>query len=86
MRWLMDACPDSLSWQAWFVLCLVVVVLWAVAIAAATALFQASSRSAAVLSADEASRDLRQADRDAIEAMRRGDEGSGGQYSIKRVT
>lgn len=60
MRWLMDACPDSLSWQAWLALCLVVVVLWAVAIAAATALFQASSRSAAVLSADEASRDLRQ--------------------------
>ena len=44
MRWLMDVCPDSLGWEAWLVLCAVIVVLWAVAIAGATALFHASGR------------------------------------------
>ncbi len=44
MRWLMDVCPNNLGWQAWLVLCVVVVVLWAVAIAGATALFHASGR------------------------------------------
>lgn len=42
MRWLMDVCPNSLGWQAWLILCAVVVVLWAAAIAGATALFNAS--------------------------------------------
>lgn len=53
MRWLMEACPDSLGWQAWLVLCSVVVVLWAVAIAAAMALFQASGQSRAARRADD---------------------------------
>ena len=42
MRWLMDVCPNGLGWQAWLILCAVVVVLWAAAIAGATALFNAS--------------------------------------------
>ena len=42
MRWLMDVCPNSLGWQAWLILCAVVVVLWAAAIAGATALFNVS--------------------------------------------
>lgn len=42
MRWLMDVCPNSLGWEAWLVLCAVVVALWAAAIAGATALFHAS--------------------------------------------
>ncbi|WP_231743420.1 hypothetical protein [Mycobacterium sp. GA-2829] len=42
MRWLMDVCPNSLGWQAWLILCAVVVVLWAAAIAGAAALFNAS--------------------------------------------
>ena len=44
MRWVLDVCPDSLGWQAWLVLCAVVVVLWAVAIIGALALFSASGR------------------------------------------
>lgn len=44
MRWLMDVCPDGLGWEVWLILCAVVVVLWAAAIAGATALFQASGR------------------------------------------
>ena len=44
MRWLMDVCPDSLGWEAWLILCAVIVVLWAAAIAGATALFHASAR------------------------------------------
>lgn len=44
MRWLMDVCPDNLGWEVWLILCAVVVVLWAAAIAGATALFQASGR------------------------------------------
>jgi hypothetical protein len=44
MWWLMDACPNSLSWEAWLVLCALIVVLWAAAIAGATALFHASGR------------------------------------------
>ncbi len=44
MRWLMDVCPDSLGWEVWLILCAVIVVLWAAAIAGATALFQASGR------------------------------------------
>ncbi|WP_240760900.1 hypothetical protein [Mycolicibacterium sp. CR10] len=44
MRWLMDVCPNSLGWQTWLILCAVIVVLWAAAIAAATALFHASGR------------------------------------------
>lgn len=59
MRWLMETCPGSLSWQAWLALCLVVVALWAVAIAAATALFQASSRPSVVVSPDEGDQRLR---------------------------
>ena len=59
MRWLMEACPDSLSWQGWLALCLVVVVPWAGAIAAATALFQASSRPSAVVSPYEGDQRLR---------------------------
>ncbi|CAN7301734.1 hypothetical protein [Mycolicibacterium frederiksbergense] len=42
MRWLMDVCPNSLGWQTWLILCAVIVVLWAAAIAGATALFHAS--------------------------------------------
>lgn len=44
MRWLTDVCPDSLRWEVWLILCAVVVVLWAAAIAGATVLFQASGR------------------------------------------
>jgi len=44
MRWALDVCPDSLGWQAWLVLCAVVVVLWAVAIIGALTLFSASGR------------------------------------------
>lgn len=44
MRWLMDVCPNSLGWQTWLILCAVIVVLWAAAIAGATALFHASGR------------------------------------------
>lgn len=44
MRWLLDVCPNNLGWQAWLILCVVVVALWALAITAATALFHASSR------------------------------------------
>lgn len=44
MRWLMDICPNSLGWQTWLILCAVIVVLWAAAIAGATALFHASGR------------------------------------------
>lgn len=44
MRWLMDVCPNSLGWQTWLILCAVVVVLWAVAIAGAAALFTGSRR------------------------------------------
>lgn len=44
MPWLMDLCPNSLGWEAWLILCVVVVVLWAVAIAGATAMFCASGR------------------------------------------
>ncbi|MCV7153592.1 hypothetical protein QQA43_31260 (plasmid) [Mycolicibacterium vanbaalenii] len=44
MRLLMDVCPDSLGWQTWLILCAVLVVLWAAAIAGATALFHASGR------------------------------------------
>ncbi len=54
MRWLMDACPDSLGWQAWLVLGSVVVLLWALAIAAATALFQASGHTRGATGRDEA--------------------------------
>ena len=54
MRWLMDACPDSLGWQAWLALGSVVVVLWALAIAAATALFQASGHKRGATGPDEA--------------------------------
>ena len=43
MRWLMDVCPNSLGWQTWLILCAVVVVLWAAAIAGATALFRAAA-------------------------------------------
>ncbi|KKF02970.1 hypothetical protein WN67_05665 [Mycolicibacterium obuense] len=43
MRWLMDVCPNSLGWQTWLILCAVVVVLWAAAIASATALFRAAA-------------------------------------------
>ncbi|MGP4056680.1 MULTISPECIES: hypothetical protein [Mycolicibacterium] len=39
MSWLMDVCPNSLGWHTWLILCAVVVVLWAAAIAGATALF-----------------------------------------------
>ncbi|CAM3736869.1 hypothetical protein H7J08_23135 [Mycobacterium frederiksbergense] len=44
MRWLMDVCPNSLGWQTWLILCAVIVVLWAAAIAGVTALFHASGR------------------------------------------
>jgi len=44
MRWVMDVCPNTLSWQTWLILCAVVVVLWAGAIAGATVLFHASPR------------------------------------------
>lgn len=44
MRWLMDVCPNSLGWQTWLILCAAIVVLWAAAIAGATALFHASGR------------------------------------------
>ena len=43
MRWLMDVCPDNLGWEVWLILCAVVVVLWAAAIASATALFRAAA-------------------------------------------
>ena len=33
MRWLMDVCPNSLGWQTWLILCAVIVVMWAAAIA-----------------------------------------------------
>ncbi|MEW5811573.1 MAG: hypothetical protein AB1925_19210 [Actinomycetota bacterium] len=46
MRWLMDVCPNSLGWQTWLILCAVVVVLWAAAIASATALFPRRSAAA----------------------------------------
>ncbi|CAA0127267.1 Uncharacterised protein [Mycolicibacterium vanbaalenii] len=42
MRWLMDVCPNSLGRQTWLILCAVIVVMWAAAIAGATALFHAS--------------------------------------------
>lgn len=44
MRLLMDVCPNSLGWQTWLILCAVIVVMWAAAIAGATALFHASGR------------------------------------------
>lgn len=44
MGWLMDVCPTSLGWQTWLILCAVIVVMWAAAIAGATALFHASGR------------------------------------------
>ncbi|STZ44372.1 Uncharacterised protein [Mycolicibacterium gilvum] len=44
MRWLMDVSPNSLGWEVWLILCAVVVGLWAVAIAGATALLHASAR------------------------------------------
>ncbi|MDW5613898.1 hypothetical protein EV589_5736 [Mycobacterium sp. BK558] len=43
MRWLMDVCPNGLGWQTWLILCAVIVVLWAAAIACATALFHAAA-------------------------------------------
>lgn len=44
MRWLMNVCPNNLGWEAWLILCAAIVVLWAAAIAGATALFHASAR------------------------------------------
>lgn len=44
MRWVLDVCPNSLDWQTWLMLCAIVVVLWAAAIAGATALFHASGQ------------------------------------------
>ena len=46
MQWVMNACPHTLGWQVWLVLCTSIVVLWAVAIAGAVALFRFSAPSA----------------------------------------
>jgi hypothetical protein len=44
MRSLMEKYLSCLGWEAWLLVCAVVVVLWAAAIAGATALFQGSGR------------------------------------------
>lgn len=43
MAWLVDVCPNDFGWESWLILCAAVVVLWAAAIAGATALFHASA-------------------------------------------
>ena len=44
VRWLIDACLEGVDWDGWLFLCTALVVLWAAAIAATTALFQASGQ------------------------------------------
>ena len=42
MRWVLGVCPNSIDWQTWLMLCALVVVLGAAALAGTTAWFYAS--------------------------------------------